>query len=66
MLFIQTSQTKRLRKYAILTLFGMMLISGWGVVATMHWYVKPPKQQRRLSWRPLSFQYGSGRIIPNN
>lgn len=44
MLFIQAGQAKRLRKYAILTLFGMMLISGWGVVATMHWYVKPPKK----------------------
>ncbi|MGH6710316.1 MAG: hypothetical protein ACREEK_15240 [Bradyrhizobium sp.] len=44
MLFIQTGQAKRLRKYAILTLFGMMLISGWGVVATMHWYVNPPKK----------------------
>ena len=44
MLLIQTGQAKRLRKFAILTLLGMMLVSGWGVVLTMHWHVKPPRK----------------------
>jgi len=37
MLLIQTGQAKRLRKFAILTLLGMMtFMSGWGLKYLFH------------------------------
>jgi hypothetical protein len=44
MLLIQTGQAKRLRKFVIFTALIMTVVSGWGVVLTMHWHVTPPKQ----------------------
>ncbi|SIN88021.1 hypothetical protein SAMN05443247_00417 [Bradyrhizobium erythrophlei] len=44
MLLIQTTQAKRLRKFVIFTALLMIIVSGWGVVLTMHWHVLPPKK----------------------